>query len=304
MFGISGGDDRKPISSKFSIFAGFILILLCRETVVFAEEGPPEIPLGVGTDIRFFSSKRIYPQYIADPQRLTLGIERIWVSHNDIDRSGSDRYMLRAGGEASLAELYLPGDKRPMAQLSLFGGYQGLVDLKHWNDTIAWDGKYGFALSFQATDHLFLRAGMHHTSSHLGDKTEVTSSISDNSYSRDEVFAASSLVYGQWRIYGEGGYGYGMFADFQKPLRVQGGIEYEAPTAFSSRGVGWYAAVDLSSLEERNWKLDRALQVGLEAKPYFATWRLGFSFINGRIPISELVLKTEKYFGFGLSIDL
>jgi len=292
-----------PISSKFSVFAGIILILLCRETVVFAEEGPPTISLG-GTDIRFFSSKKIYQQYVADPQRLTLGIERVWVFHNDIDLSGSGRYMLRAGGEASLADLYLQGDKRPMAQLSLFGGYQGMVDLKHWNDTIAWDGKYGFALSFQATDHLFLRAGMRHTSSHLGDQTEVTSIIAYNSYSRDEVFAASSLVYGQWRIYGEGGYGYGMFTDFQKPLRVQGGIEYEAPTAFSSRGVGWYAAVDLSSLEERNWKLDRAIQVGLEAKPYCAIWRLGFSFVDGRIPIGELVLKTEKYIGFGLSIDL
>jgi hypothetical protein len=55
---------------------------------------------------------------------------------------------------------------------------------------------------------------------------------------------------------------------------------------------------------ERNWKLDRALQVGLEAKPYSAIWRLGFSFVDGRNPIGELVLKTEKYLGFGLSIDL
>jgi hypothetical protein len=292
-----------PISSRFPIFLGLILILLCRGTVVFAEEGPLGFSLG-GTDIRFFSSKRIYPQYIADPQRLTLGMERVWVSHNDIDLSGSDRYLLGAGGEASLADLHLPEDKRPMAQLSLFGGYQGLVDLKHFNDTIAWDGKYGCALSLQATDNLFLRAGMRHTSSHLGDHTEVTAGLSDNAYSRDEVFAASSLVYGRWRIYGEGGYGYSMYADFQKPWRVQGGIEYEAPTAFSSRGVGWYAAVDLSSLEERNWKFDRALQVGLEAKPYFTTWRLGFSFIHGRNPIGELVLKSEEYFGFGLSIDL
>lgn len=231
-------------------------------------------------------------------------MERIWVSHNDIDLSGSDRYMLKGGGEAGLANLYLPGNERPVAQLSLFGGFQGLVDLQHWNDTIAWDGKYGCALSFQTTDNLFLRAGMRHTSSHLGDHTEVTARLSDNSYSRDEVFAASSLVYEQWRIYGEGGYGYSMYADFQKPWRVQGGIEYEAPTAFSSRGIGWYAAVDLSSLEERNWKFDKALQVGLEAKPYFTTWRLGFSYVDGHNPIGELVLKTEKYFGFGLSIDL
>lgn len=291
------------ISSRFPILAGLFLILLWRTTAVFAEEDLPGISLG-GTDIRFFSSKRMYPQYIADPERLTLGIERIWVYRNDIALSGSDRYLLRAGGEAGLADLYLPGEKRPMAQLSLFGGFQGLVDLAHWNDTIAWDGKYGCALSFQATDHLFLRAGMHHTSSHLGDQNEVTAGLTDNAYSRDEVFAASSLVYGRWRIYGEGGYGYRMFADFQKPLRAQGGIEYEAPTAFSSRGIGWYAAGDLSSLEERNWKLDEALQAGLEAKPFFTTWRLGFSFVNGRIPIGELVQKTEKYYGFGLSIDL
>lgn len=46
MFGISSGDDRTPISAKVSILAGFILILLCRGTVVFAEDSLPGISLG------------------------------------------------------------------------------------------------------------------------------------------------------------------------------------------------------------------------------------------------------------------
>lgn len=217
-----------PISLRFPILVGFMLLF--HTTVVFAEETLPTIQVGGGAEMRFFSSKKIYPEYIANPQRLTLGIERVWVSHNDIPLSSSDRYMLRAGGEATLVDLYPRAEEHPLAEITVFGGFQGLVDLKYWNDTIAWDGKYGCALSFQAMDHFLFRTGMRHISSHLGDKNPVTSDLTDLAYSRDEIFAASSFNYENWRIYGEGGYGYRLFADVQKPLRVEGGVEYEART--------------------------------------------------------------------------
>lgn len=295
-----------PTPSRFPILAGLLLNLLVAVTTAPAADEPVGIPLplGGGAEIRFLSINKIYPQYIADPQRLTLGIERIWVSHNDIDRSGSNRYILRAGGEAGFADLYLPGDERPLLQLSLFGGFLGIADLKQNNDTIGWDGKYGFAFALQPTDYLILRTGMHHTSGHLGDDNEVKSMLPGVSYSRDEVFAAVSQVCRQWRIYGEGGYGYDINDKIQKPWRVQGGIEYDAPTAFYYRGLGWYAAIDLSSLEERNWKLDTAIQLGLVGTPFVGTWRLGISYVSGRNPVSDLVLKTERYLSLALSINL
>ena len=67
---------------------------------------------------------------------------------------------------------------------------------------------------------------------------------------------------------------------------------------------GWYAALDLSTLEERDWRVDAAAQGGLTLPIGRRTHRFGVEIHDGRVPLGEFYQTTETYVALGVWIDI
>jgi hypothetical protein len=57
-------------------------------------------------------------------------------------------------------------------------------------------------------------------------------------------------------------------------------------------------------MEERNWRVDNSLQLGLLMHSGQRTWRLGFQRYHGRPTMGEFFQNTETSLSFGLWLDL
>ena len=68
--------------------------------------------------------------------------------------------------------------------------------------------------------------------------------------------------------------------------------------------AGWYAAADLAGLQERDWRLDTALQTGLVARNHGRTYRLYVQWYNGRPPLGQFTRYSEASLGVGFKVDL
>jgi len=89
----------------------------------------------------------------------------------------------------------------------------------------------------------------------------------------------------------------------QAPWRAQVGLEWESrPELFGGRAA-WYSAVDFSATQERDWRLDTAVQAGIAAKGPGSTWRFGIEYYDGRVPLGEFFQDTESRFTIGLWVD-
>ena len=68
--------------------------------------------------------------------------------------------------------------------------------------------------------------------------------------------------------------------------------------------MGWYAALDLQAMEERDWSLDAALQIGVQFLNRDRRWRLGLEAYDGRVPLGEFYQDDESYVAFGIWMDV
>jgi hypothetical protein len=85
---------------------------------------------------------------------------------------------------------------------------------------------------------------------------------------------------------------------------VQQGAEYEGePRLFGGR-FGWFAGLDLQAMQERDWRIDRAVQAGIATHPGGRSYRVVVEYYNGRPPISEFFKSSETSITWGLRIDL
>ncbi|OGW19407.1 MAG: hypothetical protein A2X56_03305 [Nitrospirae bacterium GWC2_57_13] len=125
-------------------------------------------------------------------------------------------------------------------------------------------------------------------------------------YTRQEMAGAVSWrPAGPWRLYAEFARGYNLRNEnLQKPGRIQSGLEFFSPASLWRGRMGWYAAMDLQSWEERDWRLDSAFQAGLLFRTTSRDWRFGIEHVNGRPPMGEFFRDTERWTSFGLWIDL
>jgi len=257
--------------------------------------------------VMFFPAGALYPPYAADVHRIGFGVQWLNFTDTSIPDSGNSRVGIRVGGRFGIVRFHSEEqDGRPW-QFDVEGGFNAQFDADHSTDNLGWDGRYGLKLTTTTTAAaLAFKFGIMHDSSHVGDEYAERTGRRRIGYTRHELaLGASWYPVGGFRAYTEGAWGYELSnKELQKPGRGQVGIEYESPSAMGKGGMGWYAAADLSAMEERDWRQDYSVQAGHIIHAGDRTWRFGIEWYNGRPPLGEFFSYTERYLGLGITIDL
>jgi len=275
-------------------------------TIKEEAEGIPLITSKSGRTVLLFPSGDFYPPYIADPRTPRFGIQWMIYSKTTIPDTGNSRFGLEAGGSFGIVSVH-PADQTNQGwQLSIKGGFDAQFDIYHSEDNIGWDGIYGLLLT-TAQDHGFAyKLSMNHDSSHVGDEYEARTGRQRIGYTREEIAAGISWsINNYWRAYAEAGWGYHLGNEnLQKPGRLEFGLEYESTKSLWEGRAGWYTALDISSMQERDWRVDTSFQMGFVFRSGERTWRLGIERCDGPPPIGEFFQYTESYIALGLWIDI
>lgn len=259
---------------------------------------------GSGHEVLAFPDNHLYAPYLADPGAIGFGLQVLQYAKTGIPAAGSTRFDLKSGGSFGLVRFHPRGNRDLGWEIGLEAGFHAQFDIRNELDNLGWDGRYGLTVSAARTRNLSFKAAYLHDSSHVGDEYAEKTGRLRIGYTREELAAGVSFAMDSgWRTYAE--YGHGMLLsnkDLQKPGRIQFGLERQPRAA--EEGSGWYGAMDLSAMEERDWKLDVSLQAGYRIDAIDKTWRFGFTCRRGRPPIGEFFQHTETYAGFGVWVDI
>lgn len=259
-----------------------------------------------GFNVLFFPPGLLYAPYIADPHRVSFGLQVLNYTRSRIPHSGNTRFDLRTGGQFGIVRIHPRGSDDLGWQFSLEAGFNSQFDIDNQLDNIGWDGRYGLLLTTAQTRNLSFKFGYLHDSSHVGDEYAERNGRLRIGYTREELAGGASwLADSVWRTYVE--YGHGIVlrnSDLQKPGRAQLGLEWQPLKLSPGRYRGWYAGSDFSAMEERDWKIDVSLQTGYRIDAKDKIWRFGLDWYAGRPPIGEFFQHTESYLGFGLWVDI
>jgi uncharacterized protein DUF1207 len=133
--------------------------------------------------------------------------------------------------------------------------------------------------------------------------TKITSDARGSNTPAKNWRTASPSPAPRWRLYGEVGCAVMMLDDQQAPWRVQQGVEYESAPVIFGR-FSWYGSADLQSMQERGWRIDRAVQGGIVTHPGGRSMRLALEYYNGRPTVGEFFKYSETSLTWGLRIDL
>lgn len=250
---------------------------------------------------RMFPEGDPYPLHLADPHRPGLGVVLQSVTEIGVNDSGESRFFLRAGGRYGLVELVSPAGRR--FQIATEVGFDAVFDRDRGYDGIGWDGNYGLVLTGPLGATAF-RVGALHTSAHVGDEFAERTGRRRLRYTREELLAAVAIpVAGRLTGYLEGAVGYDLRnEEIQEPGRAQAGLQYLSGPRWRGRW-GWYWALDLQAMEELDWGVDTAAQLGFTARSGDQRWRLGLELIDGRVPLGEFYGDEETAIGLGLWLD-
>jgi hypothetical protein len=258
-----------------------------------------------GSEVLYFPSGSLYEPYLADPHRIGFALRVLHYSRTGIPHAGDTRFYLKSGGQFGLVRMQPRDAGYPAWQLGLEAAFVSQFDIEEKLDNIGWDGRYGFVLTTARSRNLSMRFGYLHDSSHVGDEYAERNGRLRIGYTREEVAAGISWLSDVgWRTYAEYAHGVVLRNENQKAGRAQIGLEWQQPKRGQGHYRGWYAAADLSSMQEREWKIDVALQAGYRIDNTTKTWRFGVDWYSGRPPIGEFFQHTESYLGFGIWVDI
>jgi hypothetical protein len=254
--------------------------------------------------IELFPPADVYPVYVADPHRPTNLVANNFYTTTRIPTARSPRVVLAGGGRFGILKFAPAADTGRSWQISLEAGFDALFDSQNKLDGLGWDGNYGVMVT-TAAGALGLKFAVLHSSAHLGDEYADRTGIERVNYTREELAVGVSwLLRPSLRVYGEAGVAYTMRSEQQEPWRLQAGVEYERrPTLFGSR-MAWYAAADLSTLQERGFRLDNALEGGLVTRNGSRAYRLFIQFYDGRPTLAQFTRYPETSLGLGFKVDL
>jgi hypothetical protein len=248
-----------------------------------------------------------YPQYIADPRRPQSALLLIYPIDTEIPESDGNRTGVRLGGRFALFRVHPEGDPDRGWQLDLEAGFSGHFDMDNALDNIGWDGFYGLFLSWKIRPAIGFRIGTLHDSAHIGDEYAERTGRERIGYTREELVAGMSWSFSHgWRTYAEVGHAHGDIDDFQARWRLQGGLEYIGRRHFWKNRMPWYAAVDITSFEESDWRLTAAAQLGLilPTGRGSSRFRVALEVVDGRSVLGEFFTHDESYLAVGLFFDL
>ena len=298
----------RPVNRAVYCFA--ICLALSSSSPVHAQEGKADgnqPPSESGREKLLFPTGHLQRPFIADPHRPGSGLLLETYTSNDIEQAGTERFYLKLGGRFGLLRWMPATPAGRLWQLSLEAGLDAQFDGSNSLDNTGWDGNYGFVItSTRPGGKWAYKTGILHTSAHLGDEWIELTGRERIGYTREEVQGAVSWQFApKWRTYSETGWGYRLGAeDSMEPPRTQAGLEFESPGTRWEALTGWYAATDVSSWEEREWRIDVSIQGGVKVVSGARTWRLGIQYYQGRVPLGEFFRTTESAVTIGLWSEL
>lgn len=249
----------------------------------------------------WFPERLVHEPYLASPRTVHMRIGVISVDQSDIPGVGDARSDVRLGQHFGLYRW----DNGWHA--SGFAGFNGLFDLDRDTDNIGWDGRYGITLAREWRPGRTLKLGSRHQSAHIGDELIESTGRKRINYTREEFNVGySHALRSPARVYLETGWGWDLRnEDVQDPWRLQAGYEYRAGlNRLDGDGPRWrpFVALDLESMEERDWELDATLQAGWLLRQHGQLWRAAVEFRHGRVPLGEFSGSEEDYLGASLSL--
>jgi len=290
---------RAPLAVLFALV---IAASPAAAQVDSAANGPLTVP---GSRLELFPGSDGYTDYIADPHRPTNSAGLQFHTATSIEGASERRSWLAAGGRFGLLRLNpaTPGGRA--WQFAIEAGLDAQYDWINSLDNLGYDGNYGLTLTTSGGGFLEAKLGVRHTSSHVGDEWTRETGRQRIGYTREEfLLGVAGRMAGHLRLYGETGYAYHQNSDLQRPWRIQAGGEAEWPRIFAGGLLGLYAAGDVQSWEERDYRLDAVVETGVLAYSGTRRWRFGVRYSDGRGPLGEFFQETEKWFTFGLWVDL
>ena len=265
----------------------------------------PAFTMGSGRTIWIFPVGDVYRPYIADLHRPQTALMAQFYTRTGIDDSTNVRTGLDMGGRFGLLRLDPASPGGRSWQLSVDASYNAQFDSNEKLDNIGWDGKYGLTLTTANGGPLSFKIAILHTSAHIGDEYAERTGRTRIDYTREErIFGLAVRPARAWRVYFDVGHGHYLLTEEQKPWRAQGGVEYTTRHRLFGGRFAWYVAADFSGTEERDWRLDTAVQTGLTTTSGGRRWRLGVQYVDGRPPMGEFFQDTEAWFALGIWIDL
>ena len=305
MHGAGRAGRRRPTHSLMVLLLPLVFAGTAARAAPGPQRGPgaptPVVGLASGRQLQLFPAGQLYPAYIADPHQTGLAIEWQHYTQTDIPATGSSRIGARIGGRLGLVRVSPAGVEDVGWQLSLDVGIDAQFDNKYDQDNIGWDGNYGLLWTGRWHSPWSFRLGLLHTSSHLGDEYLERTGVQRIGYTREEIVAGTRWAPApRWSLYAEAGWAARVGnANLQERWRTEAGVEFEHPGAFWQGRLGWYAATDLSAMQERNWRLDRSVQVGVVVHSAGRPWRVGISYYDGRPTLGEFFQATERSLTLG-----
>lgn len=255
---------------------------------------------------RAFPEELLYTPYLADPGRPHFALAFASVDDVGVADSGNARHLVSLGARAGLARWTSRAPRALAVQVDLYAGFNGQFDRDYSNDNIGWDGVYGLLGTMRVTGTLALRTGVAHVSSHVGDEYAERTGRQRINYTREELLVGASWKpLPRWRVYAELGAAYDLRNEaLQEEGRWQVGAEYQLAEGLWRTSLGWYAAVDLQGMEERDGEVDLSARVGLNLPGRSRDWRVGLAWYDGRVPIGEFFQDDQSYLAFGLWLDI
>lgn len=283
-----------------------ISIIFFQTTPLWAEPSADGPESTTQQQFTLAPTNHLYSPYLADQKRVTFGLQSLYVSDTDIPETGVERFGLRLGGRLELFQWHSEVDPQHRLQANLEVGFRGHFDTSNSQDNIGWDGNYGLLFSYRDESIIAWRFGLYHTSSHIGDEYTERTGRKRIGYTREEILAGLQLnLTPRWQYYLEAAYSYNAN---QKPLqdykRAQTGIQYQQAKFSTTKRLGWYAGLDLSAYEERDWGINKALQFGFSFAADSHIWRLALDYYDGQSVLGEFFQHDERYVGLGLYLDI
>ena len=265
----------------------------------------PTWTLGSGRTVSLFPTGDVFPPYMADPHKTESAVMGHLYTRTGIADSTDRRIGLKAGGRLGMVRLSPRSPNGRSWQLSLDAGLDAQFDSDQKVDNIGWDGNYGVTLTTASGGPFSAKLALLHVSSHVGDEYSERTGRTRIDYTRQELaFGLGWRLARAVHVYAEGGWGTDLLTEEQKPWRVQGGVEVQSRRTLLGGRFAWYVAVDFQAMEERDWRLDTAVQTGLTTTSSGRRVRIGAQYDDGRVPLGEFFQDTEAWFTLALWIDL
>jgi hypothetical protein len=221
--------------------------------------------------------------------------------------STSDLYgIIKSGARIGLLRAH-PVDRHEQGfQLSLDIGFNGLFDADLSWDVIGWNGVYALIGQYRFNPQWAIKAGLNHVSSHIGDEYIQRTARQRINYTRQELVLGANWQFHQnWQVYAETGYGYRLSNEtLQKPWRVQSGIQYMSNADRFIATHGWYAALDMSATEERDYSVNTTLQTGRYYYSGDRRFMTGIEMYDGQALVGELFQDDVRFILLGFWVDI